>query len=183
MTELTKSHKLPNMVSFYLPVERNRGALVLGEPDPELYSGPLHWHPVIRAAKGDNFWALNLSWLSVGDKGENMCPDTCVALIDTGTSLIIAPSSIAQAVSSELRISPNCVDTDDGASIIFQFEGSTHRYKLPKPTVTLEMESVESGERVCDSAIKPFRSAEDQNARSSGHRRISRGKGDLGNNM
>lgn len=86
-------------------------------------------------------------------------------------------------MSSELRISPDCVDTDDGASIIFQFEGSTHRYKLPKPTVTLEMESVESGERVCDSAIKPFRSAEDQNARSSGHRSISRGKGDLGNNM
>lgn len=111
MTELTKSHKLPNMVSFYLPVERNRGALVLGEPDPELYLGPLHWHPVIRAAKGDNFWALNLSWLSVGDKGENMCPDTCVALIDTGTSLIIAPSSIAQ-VYCGLRASICCLIHD-----------------------------------------------------------------------
>uniref|UniRef100_A0A672GL78 Nothepsin n=1 Tax=Salarias fasciatus TaxID=181472 RepID=A0A672GL78_SALFA len=74
--------------SFYISRSIQAGELLLGGTDESLYVEPINWLPV--TDKG--YWQIKMDSVSV--QGVNsLCPHGCPAIIDTGTSLIAAPTN------------------------------------------------------------------------------------------
>ncbi|KAI9287739.1 endopeptidase [Umbelopsis sp. AD052] len=93
--------------SFYLSNaneggdESNGGELVFGGVDDAHYKGDIHYAPVTR--KG--YWEVELEDIKFG--GESIGLDPVGAAIDTGSSLLVAPSDVAELINKELGAEKN----------------------------------------------------------------------------
>lgn len=90
--------------SFWLGNSDNEdagGELVLGGVDPSHYKGELTWAPVRR--KG--YWEIELQDIKFG--GKNVGLDPVGAAIDTGSSLLVVPTTVAELINSELDARKN----------------------------------------------------------------------------
>jgi len=146
-----------NIVSFYLTLKPaaaggQDGTIVFGGTDPKFYDGQIRWHPVVEA--GPPMWTIELTSLSVGN-GQNLCPNTCVGIIDTGTSLLVTSEQIALAVNEGLKVQTDCTGLESAPTVDFVFGGSDHKYTLPAHAVVLEGEN-QLGEKACEAAIRPM---------------------------
>ncbi|ORX54941.1 endopeptidase [Hesseltinella vesiculosa] len=81
--------------------EENGGEMVLGGVDPAHYKGDITWSDVRR--KG--YWEIEMQDIKFG--GDYVQLEPVGAAIDTGTSLIIAPSTIAELINRELGAEKN----------------------------------------------------------------------------
>ncbi|RKP04366.1 endopeptidase [Thamnocephalis sphaerospora] len=72
------------------------GELVFGGKNPAHYTGEIHYAPVRR--KG--YWEVELEKLTFG--GEDLDLDPVGAAIDTGSSLIVAPTTMVSLINKEL---------------------------------------------------------------------------------
>uniref|UniRef100_A0A672GDJ7 Cathepsin E-like n=1 Tax=Salarias fasciatus TaxID=181472 RepID=A0A672GDJ7_SALFA len=88
--------------SFYITDGSSRGGeLLLGGTDESLYVEPINWLPV--TDKG--YWQIKMDSVSV--QGVNsLCPHGCPAIIDTGTSLIAAPTNETVALHHLIGATP-----------------------------------------------------------------------------
>ncbi|KAG1474725.1 hypothetical protein G6F56_000176 [Rhizopus delemar] len=77
------------------------GEIVFGGIDESRYIGDVVWSPVTRKA----YWEVGLD--SVIFDGQPLGSDAHSAAIDTGTSLIIAPVNIANAINSRIGAQPD----------------------------------------------------------------------------
>ncbi|RKP25464.1 endopeptidase [Syncephalis pseudoplumigaleata] len=77
------------------------GELVFGGTNPAHYTGDIHYAPVIR--KG--YWEVKLEQVKFG--GEDLGLDTMGAAIDTGSSLIVLPSTLAELINKEIGAKKN----------------------------------------------------------------------------
>jgi len=138
-----------NIISFFLPTRPGgRGTVVVGGTSRSLYTGKLRWHPAMKFKLP--MWAPELKSLQVGN-GANLCTKGCIALVDTGTSLLITGGRIAQSVNAQLRIPADCKRLNSGPSVHFTF-GDQHKYSLPAHAVTLEAETPRG--TMCSPAIR-----------------------------
>ncbi|KAI8583395.1 hypothetical protein K450DRAFT_223423 [Umbelopsis ramanniana AG] len=93
--------------SFYLSNaneggdESNGGELVFGGVDDAHFTGDIHYAPVTR--KG--YWEVELEDIKFG--GEAIGLDPIGAAIDTGSSLLVAPSDVAELINKELGAEKN----------------------------------------------------------------------------
>ncbi|NXU59903.1 CATE protein, partial [Turnix velox] len=86
------------MFSFYLssnPESSMGGELLFGGFDPSRFTGTLNWVPVTQ----QGYWQILLDNIQVGGT-VTFCPDGCQAIVDTGTSLITAPTKEAKEMQS-----------------------------------------------------------------------------------
>jgi len=68
-----------------------------GGPDAQRHSGDLQWAPVFKPDLG--YWQMILRNVTVGGEPLDLCQDgDCVAIADTGTSLVGVPKQSAQYV-------------------------------------------------------------------------------------
>jgi len=68
-----------------------------GGPDRQRYSGDLQWAPVFKPELG--YWQMKVRNITVGGEPLDLCQDGgCVAIADTGTSLVGVPKQAAQHV-------------------------------------------------------------------------------------
>ncbi|KAL9536936.1 hypothetical protein MBANPS3_012234 [Mucor bainieri] len=79
----------------------NGGELVFGGVDPDHYHGNITWAPIRR--KG--YWEIELENIKFG--GEYIDLDPVGAAIDTGSSLLIAPTTVADLINHELGAEKN----------------------------------------------------------------------------
>jgi len=77
------------------------GELVLGGTDSDHYSGDIHWSPITR--KG--YWEITLEKVRFGN--EDLDLDPIGAAIDTGSSLIVLPTALADLLNKELGAKKN----------------------------------------------------------------------------
>ncbi|CAO3614346.1 unnamed protein product [Mucor hiemalis] len=77
------------------------GELVFGGVDPDHYKGDITWAPIRR--KG--YWEIDLEDIKFG--GESVDLDPVGAAIDTGSSLIVAPSTVAELINNEIGAKKN----------------------------------------------------------------------------
>ncbi len=62
---------------------------MFGDYNEEHFTTPLVWHNVVHST----YWMLNLTNIYVGNKSINYCQEhKCGIVIDSGTSMITAPS-------------------------------------------------------------------------------------------
>ncbi|GAA5923054.1 pepsin-like aspartic protease [Sporobolomyces koalae] len=90
------------------------GTLTIGGVDTSAYSGSINWIDIVQPA---GYWSIPLQDISVGSKSLGVSIDQVV--IDTGTTLIGVPSSLAQEIYSQV---PNSQAINlDGASGYYSF--------------------------------------------------------------
>ena len=114
--------------SFYLssdPENEDGGELVLGGSDPAHYQGEIHWSPVRR----QGYWEIELEDIKFG--GEYVDLDPVGAAIDTGSSLLVTPTTVAELINKELGAEKNwagqyvldCSNIADLPEFCFKFNG------------------------------------------------------------
>lgn len=116
------------MFSFWLndaSDESQGGELVFGGTDPRHYKGEIVWSDVRR--KG--YWEITMQDIKFG--GESIELDPIGAAIDTGSSLLVAPTTIADLINRELGAEKNwagqyvldCANVPDLPEFCFVFSG------------------------------------------------------------
>ncbi|GAA5957482.1 hypothetical protein JCM3765_001157 [Sporobolomyces pararoseus] len=90
------------------------GTLTIGGVDTSAYSGSINWIEIVQPA---GYWSIPLQDVTVGGQSLGVSIDQVV--IDTGTTLIGVPTSLAQAIYSQI---PNAqAITLDGSSGYYSF--------------------------------------------------------------
>ncbi|GCC30267.1 cathepsin D-like [Chiloscyllium punctatum] len=116
-----------NIFSFYL--NRNvstqpGGELLLGGVDSKYYTGDFHYLNVTRQA----YWQIKADQVTVGNQ-LTLCKDSCQAIVDTGTSLIVGPVEEIRALNKVI-----------GALPLIQGEYMIDCAKIPSlPVVTFKL--------------------------------------------
>uniref|UniRef100_A0A3B5MK43 Peptidase A1 domain-containing protein n=1 Tax=Xiphophorus couchianus TaxID=32473 RepID=A0A3B5MK43_9TELE len=93
-----------NIFSVYIsrdPKAAVGGELMLGGTDPQYYTGDLHYVNVTRKA----YWQIDMNRVDVGNQ-LTLCKDSCQAIIDTGTSLIVGPAAEVRALNKAIGALP-----------------------------------------------------------------------------
>ncbi|CAK7307852.1 Pepsin F [Vulpes lagopus] len=105
------------LFAFYLSKKEEKGSVVMfGGVDHSYYRGDLNWVPVSKPF----YWQLSMDSISMNG-AVIACSGGCEAIIDTGTSLLIGPSSVVlniqkiinakQSYSGEYMIDCNTINT------------------------------------------------------------------------
>jgi len=93
-----------SIFSFYLnnvETGEEQGEAVFGGVDPSHYEGKIHYAPVIR--KG--YWEVKLENVKFGDEFIDI--DPVGAAIDTGSSLLVLPPTLAELINKEIGAKKN----------------------------------------------------------------------------
>jgi len=132
------------VISFFLGSRSSTGtigggAAIVGGVDKRLFQGPITYHNVLRRTMGN--WALHLKTLHVGDSKKNYCGEKgCLAVIDTGTSLMVGPDEVLVGVQDAMGVNPDCSNLKTAPAIHFGF-GNEERMTMPAADLTLELKS------------------------------------------
>eukprot|EP00656_Telonema_subtile_P037476 TRINITY_DN416_c0_g1_i5.p1 TRINITY_DN416_c0_g1~~TRINITY_DN416_c0_g1_i5.p1 ORF type:complete len:428 (+),score=140.39 TRINITY_DN416_c0_g1_i5:120-1403(+) len=94
-----------NRFTFFMSDDAAKGksGIWFDDVPKSLFKGALHKHPVV----SQRYWSVKLLDIKVGTKSTGVCKDGCNAAIDSGTSLLTAPTEIATAVLRELHKDPS----------------------------------------------------------------------------
>merc|ERR1711988_1911189 len=129
-------------ISFMLGSEgptKGAGVAVIGGVDQRLFTGKISYHPVLRRTMGN--WALKLTHLRVGDSKVNHCGKKgCLAIIDTGTSLLVGPDQVVDGVKKQMGVEPDCSNIDTAPAVHFGF-GDEPEMTLTAKDLTLQIKS------------------------------------------
>uniref|UniRef100_A0A7S0Q893 Peptidase A1 domain-containing protein n=1 Tax=Coccolithus braarudii TaxID=221442 RepID=A0A7S0Q893_9EUKA len=145
--------------AFYLskdPKAELGGLLTLGGADSNYYTGELHYVPVSRKA----YWQFELDEVSVDG---SMLVSGTSAIADTGTSLIVAPSSVFKQLVQALglpalsqqgngQITIPCDRADALPTLAFKINGRP--FELESAEYVLQMELL--GQTTCTLGLMPM---------------------------
>jgi saccharopepsin len=120
--------------------EEDGGEVVFGGIDEDAYTGELTYVPVRRKA----YWEVELEGVSFGD--EELELESTGAAIDTGTSLIAAPTDIAEMLNAQIgakkswsgQYTVDCSKVPDLPEFTFNFGGK--KYPLKGTDYILEVQ-------------------------------------------
>jgi len=119
-----------NVMSFYYSVnEGTDGEISLGYIDPNRFTGPLKYYPVI-----DKFyWTIRLDDIRLGNKSLGLCQDEdgCRAIVDTGTSLITGPTGDVRKLLHEITVNNDCSGYDKSEPLVLVFGGDEYKLDVP----------------------------------------------------
>jgi len=150
-----------NVVSFFLGYRPGHGggAAVLGGVDKRLYTGKMAYHPVIKGTFGN--WAMKLTKLYFkNNPKKNFCPpEGCLAIADTGTSLIVGAGQVTNPLIKAMGIRQDCKNLGKNSDLMFEFpttDGKSKTYPLKGGDYTLELvvKTFTSTYKKCSPAIK-----------------------------
>eukprot|EP00440_Ansanella_granifera_P036224 gb/GFBE01039307.1/.p1 GENE.gb/GFBE01039307.1/~~gb/GFBE01039307.1/.p1 ORF type:complete len:437 (+),score=96.33 gb/GFBE01039307.1/:1-1311(+) len=123
-----RSGFLPQFGYFLSDRDEIPSEVCFGGHDDRRVDSELQWAPVHRPELG--FWQVKVLSISVGGKPLPLCEDgTCVAIADTGTSLLGAPRQSAQQLHRALarKVPSGQADLDcrdfPGPEMVFNLEG------------------------------------------------------------
>lgn len=131
-------------ISFFLGSASGLGggAAILGGVDKRLFTGPIVYHDVLMRTMGN--WALKLTTLHVGDSKTNFCGDKgCLAIIDTGTSLVVGPDHVVNPLKKALGVEDDCSNMKTMPAVHFGF-GNEKPYTLSGEDMTLKVSQYSS---------------------------------------
>jgi len=113
---------------------------VIGGVDKRLFTGPITYFPVLKRTMGN--WALKLTYLRVGDSKVNHCGKKgCLAIIDTGTSLLVGPGPVVDGVKKQMGVQPDCSNLKTAPAVHFGFGDDKPAMTLTAEDLSLQIES------------------------------------------
>ena len=117
-----------NSFSFFLTRDAQESMFFLGKPRPGYFEGDLDWIPVTE----QYYWSLPLEDILVDGRSLGLCPGgKCVAVADSGTTFMSAPSSdlpvIMRALfDSEQDMLRKCTQRAPTATITYVLDGKNY---------------------------------------------------------
>ncbi|NWJ09265.1 PEPA protein, partial [Crypturellus undulatus] len=118
-----------DLFSVYLSNDDQSGSFVLfGGIDYSYTSGGITWIPL----SAETYWQITMDGVTMSDE-TIACASSCQAIIDTGTSLLAAPSSAVQNIQYALGADSNgeisCSSISSLPDVVFNLNG----YSFPVP--------------------------------------------------
>lgn len=128
---------------YYSNTDSQPGKIIFGGVSNELYTGSFTWHP-----PGPTFpfyWTTLIHKIDIGSRTVWTCPnDSCEAMIDSGTSLVIAPNNwISTADAQEFTVPSDCSGLASHPTFtvyLKDVDGNLVAYPLPASEYTLQRE-------------------------------------------
>eukprot|EP00397_Hematodinium_sp_SG-2012_P032856 GEMP01035030.1.p1 GENE.GEMP01035030.1~~GEMP01035030.1.p1 ORF type:complete len:475 (+),score=106.34 GEMP01035030.1:218-1642(+) len=156
---LKKSKQLKNMVmGAYLSEDTHRvGSLSFGGIEPQYIAKghPLYWH----ATTSPGEWQVDLQDIEVDGKPLHLCDHfrggTCPAVVDTGSSLLSAPSDAARQITSLLKVDRKCNNLAKlpTINVVVRSGDDVVRYPLEPKDYVLQTANDTTYDRECELGI------------------------------
>ncbi|XP_028359014.1 chymosin-like [Phyllostomus discolor] len=132
-----------DLFSVYMSRNGQGSMLTLGAIDPSYYTGSLHWVPITV----QEYWQFTVDSVTV-DGVVVACDGGCQAILDTGTSMLVGPSSdilnIQKAIGATENqfgmFDINCGSLSSMPTVVFEING--RKYPLPPSAYTSQDEGV-----------------------------------------
>jgi saccharopepsin len=126
--------------SFYLADENDQSEAVFGGIDTSKYDGKVTYIPLRRKA----YWEVDLDSISFGDETAEL--ENTGVILDTGTSLNVLPSSLAELLNKEMgatrgyngQYTLDCAKKAELPSITFELSG--HKFDMTPDDYILEVQ-------------------------------------------
>ncbi|XP_068945336.1 chymosin-like [Petaurus breviceps papuanus] len=126
-----------DLFSVYLSRNNQKSVLILGAIDPSYYTGSLHWVPVTE----QGYWQFSVDSITV-DGQVVACDGGCQAILDTGTSLLVGPSSDIFNIQSVIGATQdqygdfdiNCSSLSSMPTVVIHINGK--KFPLPPSAYT-----------------------------------------------
>ena len=125
-----------NFFAFYISLDEDETSeLHLGEWDKSKFKHPILWVDIEDVS---SFWTVKITEVRFGDLKLELCEDGCLASIDSGSSLLLAPARDIEVMVSSLRLSTDLLEMPDLVLVI-----GGHELRIP---ATSYMVTVVNGE-------------------------------------
>ncbi|KAK8922902.1 Vacuolar protease A [Metarhizium anisopliae] len=126
--------------AFYLGSSEEGSEAVFGGIDKDHYTGKIEYIPLRRKA----YWEVDIDSIAFGDEVAEL--DRTGAILDTGTSLNVLPSTLAELLNKEIgakkswngQYTVDCAQIKSLPDIVFNLAGSN--YSLPASDYILELQ-------------------------------------------
>ncbi|XP_047582776.1 chymosin-like [Lutra lutra] len=126
-----------DLFSVYLSRNGQGSMLTLGAIDPSYYTGSLHWVPVTV----QEYWQFTVDRVTVNGVVV-ACDGGCQAILDTGTSMLVGPSSDILNIQTAIGATQdqygvfdiNCGNLNNMPDVVFEIHGQ--KYPLPPSAYT-----------------------------------------------
>ncbi|XP_054567950.1 chymosin-like [Eptesicus fuscus] len=126
-----------DLFSVYMSRNGPGSMLTLGAIDPSYYTGSLHWVPITV----QEYWQFTVDSVTV-DGVVVACDGGCQAILDTGTSMLVGPSSDILSIQKAIGATKdqfgmfeiNCGSLSSMPTVVFQINGK--KYPLPPSAYT-----------------------------------------------
>jgi hypothetical protein len=144
-----------NAVSFFFGAytEENSASITFGTPPSDLYVAPLSYIKV----QTQLYWEISLVDIYVGGEAQNLCADhTCLAVLDTGTTLLTGPSEGVANLLSAIAAEEDCSNVDDLPSITYVFKDDNGQYEYTLEPYYYVIEEEWHGSEWCAPAFMSF---------------------------
>ncbi|CAK6439211.1 unnamed protein product [Pipistrellus nathusii] len=128
-----------DLFSVYMSRNGPGSMLTLGAIDPSYYTGSLHWVPITV----QEYWQFTVDSVTV-DGVVVACNGGCQAILDTGTSMLVGPSSDILSIQNAVGATQdqygmiNCGSLSSMPNVVFQINGK--KYPLP-PSAYISQDS------------------------------------------
>lgn len=132
-------HLDKNQISFYYSLDPyEQGSVTFGGADNTKFEGELEWVPVIPEKK--YYWQIAIDDIRLGDVSLGVCSGHhgCSAAVDTGTSLLTAPSNDLLALIQATNLGENCRTYADLPDLIFVIQGKEYSLSPSEYIITEE---------------------------------------------
>ncbi|XP_067863684.1 pepsin A-like isoform X1 [Heptranchias perlo] len=140
--------------AFYLTRQNGESGseVVFGGVDPNHYTGQINWVPVTE----QGYWQILLDSVKINGQVVS-CQDGCQAIVDTGTSLIVGPTSPINRIQRYIGARPgsysmdvvDCNDLSSMPEVTFTINGVDY----PLPPSAYVLQSNYNGQHMCKSGF------------------------------
>mmetsp|Transcript_17224 Transcript_17224/g.30978 ORF Transcript_17224/g.30978 Transcript_17224/m.30978 type:complete len:407 (+) Transcript_17224:5538-6758(+) len=109
-----------NIMTFYYSLDPNeQSVMTIGGVNGDLFEGEITWVNVMR--DHHYYWLIEMDDVRIGNKSYDLCSKGCRAAVDTGTSMLTAPSHAYKKMKKKLKL--NCNDLSSIPDLVFVIAG------------------------------------------------------------
>jgi hypothetical protein len=124
-------------------------ALSFGHIDRELYDGDLKYQEI----SDEGYWQVKMDDFAIGGKASGICgKEGCQAVVDTGSSMIMAPPPMVSALEKALDVKEDCSNFDKLPTLGFTFQGETFTLR---PEDYIDSQKTKNGQDGCWLGLLP----------------------------
>jgi hypothetical protein len=99
----------------------DNSVIVFGGNDPNYYTGDFTYTPVT----SKTYYEIGFADIYVNGKDQDLCVfSDCTAIVDTGTSLLLGPSSDISTITSQINLNSDCSNVDQLPTISVKISGT-----------------------------------------------------------
>jgi len=96
--------------------------LSFGKIEHEKFEGELEW----QAISDEGYWQIHMNDFAINGKKSGICgKDGCQVVVDTGSSMLMAPPPMVEAIEKSLNVKEDCSNFKDLPKLGFTFQEKT----------------------------------------------------------